>query len=165
MGFTRGEERTIVSAMQREYELAAESLHGRRSRGAGRFAPSAIKITHMSNQDDFRLEWHGDVVVVTPASNIESMNWDLIEQAADVIMSPLRDQSMPLVVVDLSEVGYFGSVFLALLLRCHKFVKSKGGELVLCGASPMAAELLRITALDTLWAMYDTREEALDALT
>ncbi|MCA8985214.1 MAG: STAS domain-containing protein [Planctomycetaceae bacterium] len=119
----------------------------------------------MSNQDDFRLEWHGDVVVVTPASNIESMNWDLIEQAADVIMSPLRDQSMPLVVVDLSEVGYFGSVFLALLLRCHKFVKSKGGELVLCGASPMAAELLRITALDTLWAMYDTREEALDALT
>ena len=111
MGFTRGEERTIVSAMQREYELAAESLHGRRSRGAGRFAPSAIKITHMSNQDDFRLEWHGDVVVVTPASNIESMNWDLIEQAADVIMSPLRDQSMPLVVVDLSEVGYFGSVF------------------------------------------------------
>jgi anti-sigma B factor antagonist len=118
----------------------------------------------MSNQEDFRLEWHGDVVVVTPASNIESMNWDLIEQAAEIIMSPLREQSVPLVVVDLSEVGYFGSVFLALLLRCHKFVKSRGGELVLCGASPMAAELLRITALDTLWAIYDSREQALDAL-
>ncbi|HBN75813.1 STAS domain-containing protein [Rubinisphaera italica] len=118
----------------------------------------------MTNQEDFRLEWHGDVVVVTPASNIESMNWDLIEQAADLIMAPLRDQEVPLVIVDLSEVGYFGSVFLALLLRCHKFVKSKGGELVLCGASEMAAELLRITALDTLWAIYDTRDEAMDAI-
>ncbi len=118
----------------------------------------------MKNQEDFRLEWHGDVVVVTPASNIESMNWDLIEQAADLIMAPLRDQEVPLVIVDLSEVGYFGSVFLALLLRCHKFVKSKGGELVLCGASEMAAELLRITALDTIWAIYNTRDEALDAI-
>ena len=117
----------------------------------------------MKNQEDFRLEWHGDVVVVTPASNIESMNWDLIEQAADLIMAPLRDQEVPLVIVDLSEVGYFGS-FLALLLRCHKFVKSRGGELVLCGASEMAAELLRITALDTLWAIYDTRDEALEAI-
>lgn len=118
----------------------------------------------MSNQDDFKLEWHGDVVVVTPASNIESMSWDLIEQAAEVIMAPLRDQDMPMIIVDLSEVDYFGSVFLALLLRCHKYAKSRGGELVLCGASPLALELLRITALDTLWAMYDTLDEALDAL-
>lgn len=118
----------------------------------------------MSDQEDFRLEWHGDIVVVTPASNIESMNWDLIEQAADLIMAPLREQAVPLVIIDLSEVGYFGSVFLALLLRCHKFVKSRGGELVLCGASKMAIELLRITALDTLWAIYETREQAMDAL-
>ncbi len=118
----------------------------------------------MSNQDDFKLEWHGDVVVVTPASNIESMSWDLIEQAAEVIMAPLRDQDMPMIIVDLGQVDYFGSVFLALLLRCHKYAKSRGGELVLCAASPLALELLRITALDTLWAMYDTLDEALDAL-
>ena len=60
--------------------------------------------------------------------------------------------------------GYFGSVFLAVLLRCHKLVKSRGGDLVLCGVSSVVRELLRITALDTLWAIYDSREEALDAL-
>ena len=114
--------------------------------------------------NDFKLEWHGNTVVITPAANVESMRWDLIEQAADVVMEPLRDQEVPMVVFDLSDVGYFGSVFLALLLRCHKFVKSRGGELVLCGASKMAAELLRVTALDTLWAIYDTRDQALDAL-
>lgn len=115
-------------------------------------------------QDDFQLEWHGDAVVIIPASNVESMNWDLIEQAADLVMSPLANQDVPLVVVDLSEVGYFGSVFLALLLKCHKQIKSRGGEMVLCGASPMARELLQITALDTLWAIYDSREQALEAL-
>lgn len=117
-----------------------------------------------NGQEDFQLNWHGNVVVITPAANVESMRWDLIEQAADVVMTPLVDQEVPLVVVDLSDVSYFGSVFLALLLRCHKFVKSRGGELVLCGASKLATELLRVTALDTLWAIYDTKDEALDAL-
>ena len=79
-------------------------------------------------------------------------------------MTPLRDQAIPMIVFDLNEVSYFGSVFLALLLRCHKFVKCRGGELVLCGASKMALELLRVTALDTLWAIYETREDALEAL-
>jgi len=114
--------------------------------------------------EDFKLEWHANTVVITPANNVESMRWDLIEQAADIVMEPLRQQEVPMVVVDLSDVSYFGSVFLALLLRCHKFVKSRGGELVLCGASKMASELLRVTALDTLWAIYDSREDALEAL-
>lgn len=114
--------------------------------------------------EDFELEWHGSTVVIIPAANVEAMRWDLIEQAAEVVMGPLREQEVPMVVFDLSDVSYFGSVFLALLLRCHKFVKSRGGELVLAGASKMATELLRVTALDTLWAIYDTRDEALEAL-
>ena len=117
-----------------------------------------------NSREDFELEWHGNTVVIIPASNVESMRWDLIDQAAQIVMDPLRDQEVPMVVFDLSDVSYFGSVFLALLLRCHKFVKSRGGELVLCGASKMAAELLRVTALDTLWAIYDTREDALEAV-
>ena len=115
-------------------------------------------------REDFKLEWHGNVVLITPASDVESMRWDLIEQAAEIVMTPIREQDVPMVVFDLSDVSYFGSVFLALLLRCHKFVKSQGGELVLSGASKMASELLRVTALDTLWAIYDTKEEAIEAL-
>jgi anti-sigma B factor antagonist len=125
-------------------------------------SPGELSANEFS--ESFQLKWHGNTVVVTPASDIENLKWDLIEQAAEIVMSPIREQSVPMVVFDLSQVSYFGSVFLALLLRCHKLVKSNGGELVLCGASSLAQELLRITALDTLWAIYDTREEALDAL-
>jgi anti-anti-sigma factor len=61
-------------------------------------------------------------------------------------------------------VSFFGSVFLSLLLRCHKQIKQQGGEMVLCGVSERARELLRLTALDTIWAIYDTREQAIQAL-
>lgn len=116
------------------------------------------------SREDFQIEWHGNSVVIIPAANVEAMRWDLIEQAAEVVMAPLQEMEVPMVVFDLSDVGYFGSVFLALLLRCHKLVRSRGGELVLCGASRLAEELLRVTALDTLWAIYDTRAEALEAI-
>jgi anti-anti-sigma factor len=116
------------------------------------------------SSEDFQIEWHGNCVVIIPAQNVEDMRWELIEQAAEIVMAPLRKTQTPMVVVDLSEVKYFGSVFLSLLLRCHKYVRMRGGELVVCGPSQMARELLGITALDTLWAIYDTRQEALDAL-
>jgi anti-anti-sigma factor len=111
-----------------------------------------------------QIERHGDVAIIVPASEVENMQWELIEQAADIVLSPLKSEPASGVIVDLSQVAYFGSVFLSLLLRCHKLVKQQGGEVVLCGASERAKELLRLTALDTLWAIYDNREQALEAL-
>jgi len=116
------------------------------------------------SSDSFQIEWHGNAVVVIPGNDVETLRWDLIDQAATIVLSPLKRTEVPMVVFDLSEVQFFGSVFLSLLLRCHKYVKSRGGELVICGASELARELLSVTALDTLWAIYDTRAEALDAV-
>jgi len=113
---------------------------------------------------DFQIEWHGNTIVVIPSGDIESMQWELSEQAATMILEPLEKSEVPLIVFDLSQVNYFGSLFLSLLLRCHKRIRPRGGELVLCGASDTANELLQVTALNTLWAIYDTRKEALAAL-
>lgn len=111
-----------------------------------------------------QIERHGDVAIIVPNADVEAMQWDLIEQAADIVLQPLRKDPASGVIVDLSQVAYFGSVFLSLLLRCHKLVKQQGNEMVLCGASERAKELLKLTALDTLWAIYQDRGEALDAM-
>ncbi|MFO1020328.1 MAG: STAS domain-containing protein [Planctomycetales bacterium] len=113
----------------------------------------------------FQLEWHGDAVVVIPAKDVETMRWDLIEEGTSVLLSPLKGTKVPLVIFDLSGLEYVGSVFLSLVLLSHKLVKGWGGEIVICGASPMARELLRVTALDTLWAIYDKRQQVLETLT
>src|SRR5262245_41773212 len=131
----------------------------------GRSADRCKGRCSMTKSDDqFQIEWHNNCVVIIPAQNIENLRWDLIEQAAEIVMTPLKRTETPMVVFDLSEVKFFGSVFLSLLLRCHKYVKTRGGELVISGPGPLARELLSVTSLDTLWAIYDTRQEALEAL-
>ncbi len=114
--------------------------------------------------DLLQLSWHGDALVVAPSGTIEAVDWVYIDQAAQVVLEPIRGQEVPLVVFDLEQVTYFGSVFLALLLRCQKLVKSKGGEMVLCSLTAPAQELLQITGLDMVWAIYDNRADALSAI-
>ena len=115
--------------------------------------------------DSFRIERQaGGVLVVRPPEDVESLQWDLVESAADLVLDPIRAQAVPLVLFDLSEIDFFGSVFLSLLLRCWKIVATRSGTMALCGASDGARELLRLTALDTLWPIYDTLDEAIAML-
>jgi anti-anti-sigma factor len=111
-----------------------------------------------------KIERHGEIAVITPSSEVERMPENMMEQAAQLVLAPLRSDPPAGLVFDLSQVDYVGSVFLSFLLRCHKRVKEKGCEVVVAGASPRARELLHMTALDTLWALYDSRAQALAAL-
>ena len=98
------------------------------------------------------------------SSAIESLPASAIETAAQVVLSPLKENPPSNVIVDLGKVQFFTSEFISFLLRCHVIVKKHHGELVLAGVSPRVRELLRQTALDTLWAIYDNRTQALAAL-
>jgi len=107
---------------------------------------------------------HGEVAVVQVSAAIESLPASAIETAAAVVLSPLKANPPSNVIVDLAKVEFFTSEFISFLLRCHVIVKRHQGELVLAGVSARVRELLRQTALDTLWAIYDNRNQALDAL-
>jgi anti-sigma B factor antagonist len=116
------------------------------------------------HSQSFHIERHGDIAIITPSPEVERMPENLMEQAALMVLVPLRSDPPAGLIFDLSRVDYVGSVFLSFLLRCHKRVKEHGSEVVVAGASPRARELLHMTALDTLWALYDSRTEALSAL-
>ena len=118
----------------------------------------------LSQSQSFRIERHGDIAVIIPSPEVESMHEALIQQAAQMVLAPLEADPPAGLVIDLTQVNYFGSVFISFLLRCHMRVKKHGSEMVLAGASGRIRELLHLTALDTLWALYDTRAEALEAL-
>jgi len=117
-----------------------------------------------SQSQSFRIETHGDIAVIIPSPEVESMDENLIQQAAQMVLAPLRQDPPGGLVIDLSEVNYFGSVFLSFLLRCHTLAKKHGTEVVLAGPSERTRELLHLTNLDTLWAIYNTRAEAVDSL-
>lgn len=117
-----------------------------------------------SSGDAFTFERQGGITVVSATPALESLDPSLEQQAAELLMVPFRSDPAPLVVFDLSRVGFFGSMFLAVLLRCWKLINSKGGTMVLSGVSAQARDLLKLTSLDMIWPMYATRREAIEAL-
>jgi anti-sigma B factor antagonist len=118
----------------------------------------------LSQDQSFRIERHGEIAVVTPSPKVEEMHEALIEQAAKLVVNSLREDPPAGIVVDLGQVNYFGSVFVSFLLRCHMLAKKQGSEVVLAGASEPARELLHLLDLQTIWALYKTRQEAIEAL-
>jgi anti-anti-sigma factor len=123
-----------------------------------------MKIQSANSDDAFMIERTGDLTVITATPGLERLEYGLEEQVADLILKPLRQQENPLIVVDLSRVDNFGSMFLALLIRCWKLAVSRGGTMALCGISDRARELLRITSLDMVWPLYESRKEAVESL-
>jgi anti-anti-sigma factor len=115
-------------------------------------------------QDAFTIERHGELTLIIATPALETLEFGLEEEAATLIMEPLRQQENPLVIFDLGQVDYFGSMFLALFLRCWKLAQARGGMMALAGVSPHARELLRLTSLDIVWPIYADRREAMDSL-
>lgn len=115
-------------------------------------------------QEYVQLVRRGDLFVMIPSPEIETLPSSLIEPAAQLVLASLREHPSSNIIVDLSKVSYFGSEFISFLLRCHLVVRRNDCELVLAGVSPRIRELLRQTALDTLWAIYGNTQEAIDAL-
>jgi len=124
-----------------------------------------MSIEHSNSTDEaFTLERHGDLTIITATPALERIEFRLEEQVSELILKSLRNQENPLIVFDLSQADNFGSMFLALLIRCWKLAVSQGGTMALSGVTERARELLRVTALDTVWPIYDSRREAIEAL-
>jgi anti-anti-sigma factor len=117
-----------------------------------------------SAEEAFTLERRGDLTIITATHALERIEFRLEEQVAELVLKPVRHQENPLIVFDLSQADCFGSMFLALLIRCWKLVLSRGGTMALAGVSDRTRELLRVTNLDTVWPIYNSRREAIEAL-
>jgi anti-sigma B factor antagonist len=112
----------------------------------------------------FTIERRGELTVITGTEELERIEFGLEETVSELILKPLQREQQPQVVFDLSRVKFFGSVFLALLIRCWKLVLARGGTMVLSGLDDRSRELLRITSLDMVWPIYQTKREAIEAL-
>lgn len=112
----------------------------------------------------FSIERYGRAAVVVPSPQVETLSESAMQQAGRKIISQLKADPPEALVIDLAPVYYFGSVFLSFLFLCYIPLKKHGTEVVLAGASDRARELLRLTNLESLWAVYDDRQAALRAL-
>jgi anti-anti-sigma factor len=78
------------------------------------------------------------------------------------ILRQLLDEERYNIIVDFSQATYINSSGLRCLLTCCRLSRNLGGDIVLSGLQARIAEIFSMVGLDQVFAIYATREEAVD---
>jgi len=79
-------------------------------------------------------------------------------------MDRLLNEGTARVVLDLERLTYVSSWGLAALVRVHHHYAARGGRIAFASLHSAVASLLHISQMDRLFDLYDTVEEALEAV-
>jgi anti-sigma B factor antagonist len=86
-------------------------------------------------------------------------------QALESSLMPLVTQTSGInLIIDFSNVRFFSSSVLGLLIRVMKKINESGGRLKFCCIDPKIYEIFKITHLDTIFDICDDRQKALRSL-
>ena len=105
------------------------------------------------------VENRGDVIVVTPHGRMGEMEAHQFGRQ----LFHLLDQGSSHVVVDLTDVPFITSTCLGIFMLAHKRVKEHSGYVRIAGAQPLVRQILEVTKLNKLFALYATADQAADA--
>tara|TARA_B100000029_G_scaffold508483_1_gene595442 strand:- start:930 stop:1286 length:357 start_codon:yes stop_codon:yes gene_type:complete len=105
-----------------------------------------------------------DVGEVTVARFIDKKILDEsnIQVIGNQMFSIVEDDGRRKVVLDFSNVEYLSSAALGKLIVMDKKVKAAQGQLKMCAVKPEILEVFKITKLDKLFTICDSREQALE---
>ena len=105
----------------------------------------------------------GDVTVVelTDRRILDEIG---INEIGDQLGALVAQTAQPKIVLDFAKVAHMSSSALGMLITLRKRIAEKSGELRLCGIQPAILEVFAITRLNEIFAIYQTRQEALGAL-
>jgi anti-anti-sigma factor len=118
--------------------------------------PSHLKI--------FRTETVEDHLVLIPQSEGASFRYADLQMEGNYVRTMAADKKYRGLIIDLSNMNYFGSEFIGALITIAREKKNRGGKAVVCGAAPQMLEVLQNMSLFKIWPYYPTREDAVAAL-
>lgn len=110
----------------------------------------------------FLVEECGECFVITLQSNLGSLEVERVRDELAVVHDVLRQSRKYHVVIDLSQMAYFGSTVLEWMLAVWKQVKEHDGRMALCNVSDTGLEILHSARFETLWPIYPTRADAVE---
>ena len=112
----------------------------------------------------FEMEQQGDTLVITPQHSLGSLVESEIQNELSEALDMVEGEGARNVVIDFTNMVYFGSSLLESQLRLWKSVERVHGKMVLCNVSSVGREVLSISRLDRLWKIYDSRSEVIAAV-
>jgi anti-sigma B factor antagonist len=118
----------------------------------------------MADQKLVRLEEEGDALIVSPLLPFGQLLDPSVARDWKMVLDRLDDPGVKRLVVDLGELPYFGSTVLDWLVQLWNRMRAKKGVMGACNVSPVGREVLSLARLDTLWRVFDNRDQALAEL-
>lgn len=119
----------------------------------------------MTNQDSIQVTRQDDITIITLGPEYQKLEEGHLQEVKTDILAAVENAEPPLVVLDLSNVSFFGSAFIEVLFRAwNRLENADNGKLVICGLEPYCKEVLKVTNLHKLWDLIDTRSDAIAKL-
>lgn len=84
-----------------------------------------------------------------------------IMQIGRQLESLVEDADKPKLLLDFSTVEHMSSSALGVLITLHKHIREKSGQLRLCCIGPAIYEIFAITRLDSIFQIFESRQEAI----
>jgi len=107
----------------------------------------------------------GRVFIVLPTGDVGGLVSEQVSLEVDDVLAEIDEAAAKEVVVDFSNVKFFGSCLLAAIQRIWKHLRRHDGKLVLCNVPDVGLEVLRVSRFDELWPIYPSRQDAKSSLT
>jgi anti-anti-sigma factor len=90
-----------------------------------------------------------------------SLDAERLATLRDLLLELASDHVSGCLIVDVSNVQFFGAGFMGVLVDAWNRLRKRGRRLALCGLSPFCDKLIRRFRLDTLLDIYPTQGAAL----
>lgn len=103
-------------------------------------------------------------LIVIPNGQGASFRYADLQMECNFVRTLVADSSCLFLVIDLSNMSYFGSEFIGALIMLGRERKNRGGKVAICSANDNMYDVLKGMSLFKLWPYYATREEAMAAL-
>jgi anti-anti-sigma factor len=118
----------------------------------------------MTSGKHVRTEFLDGTLVVSLQSELGSLTDEGREREFDATVAEVADPKVQNVLMDLKSANYFGSKVLEWMVVLWKRVRDdKKGHMAMCHVSSTARDILGAARFDTIWPIYDSREDALES--
>jgi anti-anti-sigma factor len=109
----------------------------------------------------FEVEQVRRTVVATAFGELDEFTFDEVADEAGGVFELLNKGLAENVVLDLHRVQMCQSTAFGFLLRAAKRVQERGGKMALCNLSEHTGKAMRALNLDKVWAICDSRDDAI----
>lgn len=104
-------------------------------------------------------------MIVTPQGEGSAFRYQDLHMEANSIRQLMMQPGNSNLIMNLSELSYFGSEFIGSLVSVMRETRMRRGKAYFCGANEQMYQVLQNMSLFKLWPHFDTLDEALAAAT